>query len=77
MERLDPPAFAPGGSILGGAAGGLSYEGALRDAVARDEIQRRRDAGRTRQVAPPQVQSQLPGAVPSREANGAKRRQMG
>ena len=77
MERLDSPGFPPGGSILGGAAGGLSYEGALRDAVAPDEILRRRAAGRSRQVAPPQVQGQLPEAGPARDATEVARPQRG
>jgi hypothetical protein len=60
MERRNSPAFMPGTSILGGAACGLSYEGALRDAVARDDILRRREAGRTRRVAAPQTQARRP-----------------
>jgi hypothetical protein len=38
----------PGNSLLGGAAGGLSYEGVLRDAMAAEERERRREAGRLR-----------------------------
>ncbi|SDB73634.1 hypothetical protein [Belnapia rosea] len=60
MHRQDPPRFGSGTSILGGAACGLSYEGALRDAMAREEAARRREAGRTRRVPAPQTQ-------PSRE----------
>ena len=62
MERPSQPAFLPGGSILGGAAGGLSYEGALRDAVSGEEKARRRAAGQARPVAAPQLQVPRPGA---------------
>ena len=60
MERPGQPAFLPGGSILGGAAGGLSYEGALRDAVSGEEKARRRATGEARKVAAPQMQAQPP-----------------
>ena len=46
MDSRKSPMFGAGTSILGGAAGGLSYEGALRDAVAREDLARRREAGR-------------------------------
>jgi hypothetical protein len=49
-----PFRFPAGGSVLGGAAGGLSYEGALRDALAVEERDRRREAGHRREA--PQTQ---------------------
>ncbi|MBV1798005.1 hypothetical protein [Siccirubricoccus sp. G192] len=49
-----PFRFPAGSSVLGGAAGGLSYEGALRDALAVEERDRRREAGRRREA--PQAQ---------------------
>ncbi len=54
-------ARVPGLSVLGGAAAGLSYEGAWRDALAREERDgpQARDAARS--VAPPQVQRTRPG----------------
>jgi hypothetical protein len=58
MERHHNRPFAPGASILGGAAGGLSYEGMMRDAVAQEERSRRLEAGRSRGV--PRVQVQAP-----------------
>ena len=57
METGKANAFAPGTSILGGAASGLSYEGAVRDAMARDDSARRRQEGARRPVAAPQSQS--------------------
>jgi hypothetical protein len=56
MDRQDTRRFGLGTSILGGAAGGLSYEGALRDAVAREAAARRREAGQHRRVPAPQTQ---------------------
>ena len=56
MDRQDTRRFGLGNSILGGAAGGLSYEGALRDAVAREAAARRREAGQRRPVPAPQTQ---------------------
>ncbi len=56
MDREDTRRFGLGTSILGGAAGGLSYEGALRDAVARDAAVQRREAGRLHRVPAPQTQ---------------------
>jgi len=50
-----PFRFPAGGSVLGGAAGGLSYEGVLRDALAIEERDRRREAGHRRE-APPKMQ---------------------
>jgi len=37
MASREPRRIMPGASVLGGAAGGLSYEGAVHDAMARDE----------------------------------------
>lgn len=45
------PQPVPGGSALGGAAGGLSYEGACRDAVALEEQLRRAEAAGRGHVA--------------------------
>jgi len=43
----------PGTSRLGGAAAGLSYEGALRDALARDEAPpQRRPASKAKRRTP-------------------------
>jgi hypothetical protein len=56
MDREGTRRFGLGTSILGGAAGGLSYEGALRDAVAREAAAQRREAGRLRRVSAPQTQ---------------------
>ena len=49
--------IVPGASVLGGAAGGLSYEGTLRDALAAEDRARRREAGRSRPVPRVVVQS--------------------
>lgn len=56
MDRKDTPHPGHGTSVLGGAACGLTYEGALRDAIARDDQSRRREAGRRRDVPAPQTQ---------------------
>ena len=56
MDRKDTSHPGLGTSILGGAASGLTYEGALRDAMARDDQSRRREAGRRRDVPAPQTQ---------------------
>jgi hypothetical protein len=37
MGDRQAPSRAPGGTILGGAAGGFSYEGARNDAWARED----------------------------------------
>ncbi|MBL6456698.1 hypothetical protein JMJ55_15285 [Belnapia sp. T6] len=58
MDQLNQRAFGPGTSVLGGAAAGLTYDGALRDAYAREEVARRREAGRSRRVPAPQTQRQ-------------------
>ncbi len=39
-----------GGTVLGGAAGGFSYEGATRDAQAREEAVLKREAGQLRDL---------------------------
>ena len=51
MRSRNAPRSLPGNSILGGAAAGLSYEGALRDALANEEQERRHEAGRMRAAA--------------------------
>ena len=60
----------PGMSVLGGAAAGLSYEGALRDAVACDEraAARWRDDGLPRRVPAPQTQRPRREAPPAQAA---------
>ena len=40
----------PGGTILGGASGGFSYEGARHDALAREDAALKREAGQTRDL---------------------------
>jgi hypothetical protein len=60
MRDRDAFAFPPGASVLGGAAAGLSYEGALRDAVAQEDAARRRITGRGRGVPAPQSQAATP-----------------
>ena len=60
MEKQDRGRTLPGRSILGGAAAGLSYEGASGDALAREERERRREAGRLRVMPPPQLQPARP-----------------
>ncbi|GGC38438.1 hypothetical protein GCM10011504_16040 [Siccirubricoccus deserti] len=56
MYRGNAVRIPPGASVLGGAACGLSYEGVMRDAMARDETARRREAGRNRGTPAPQQQ---------------------
>lgn len=51
MQSRNAPRSLPGNSILGGSAAGLSYEGALRDALAAEERERRQEAGRMRDAA--------------------------
>ncbi len=53
MAVRDPRRFVPGASVLGGAAAGLTYEGCLHDAMAREERQRRREAGHSRAAPHP------------------------
>jgi hypothetical protein len=59
-------AFAPGASILGGAAAGLSYEGAVRDAVAREDLARRRQDAALRATPPPPLPQQRRREAPDR-----------
>ena len=61
MLGYDTPPVLPGNSVLGGAAAGLTYEGALHDAAAAEDRDRRREAGRRRPVPPAQTQSVPPG----------------
>ena len=65
MRRPERLPFAPGASVLGGAAGGLSYEGIMRDAVAAEDRARRKEAGHNPglphiqvQAAPPELAEQ-------------------
>lgn len=58
MRRPERLPFPPGASVLGGAAGGLSYEGMMRDAMAAEERSRRREAGHS--LGLPRVQVQAP-----------------
>jgi hypothetical protein len=57
MRERDAFAFPPGTSVLGGAAAGLSYEGALRDVLAREDADRRRVFGAGRRAPPQQSQA--------------------
>jgi hypothetical protein len=57
MDRQGRRPFAPGTSVLGGAACGLSYEGLMRDAVAMEERSRRQEKGRNLGVPRAQVQA--------------------
>jgi len=50
-----------GNSVLGGASGGLSYDGALHDAGAAADRSRRREARRRSTPAAPQTQVMPPG----------------
>ncbi len=47
------PGRAPGGTILGGAAGGFSYEGARNDAWAREDASLKQPAEPARKTAKP------------------------
>ncbi|MEN0074323.1 MAG: hypothetical protein AAGC69_08065 [Paracraurococcus sp.] len=67
MDRRRDRRFAPGASVLGGAAGGLSYEGLMRDVVAVEERSRRQEAGRTRLVSQGQAPVQVQSAEPDRQ----------
>ncbi|RAI55279.1 hypothetical protein [Roseicella frigidaeris] len=63
MNRPRDHRFAPGASVLGGAAGGLSYEGLMRDAMATEErLRRQQQPGRIRIVPRSQMQSRRPEA---------------
>ncbi|NOG68856.1 hypothetical protein [Roseicella sp. DB1501] len=63
MDRRRDQRFAPGASVLGGAAGGLSYEGLMRDAVAVEERSRWHEAGRIRILPRRQVQAPIQAPV--------------
>lgn len=52
MGNLQSFRYHSGRSLLGGAACGLSYEGALRDAVAMEEREWRRQAAKARETPP-------------------------
>ena len=73
MDRQNRLPFAPGVSVLGGAAGGLSYEGLLRDAIAQEERSRRLEKGRFRDVPRAQVQAPRPEAKQAAQARMAGR----
>ncbi|MDO9707784.1 hypothetical protein [Paracraurococcus lichenis] len=73
MDRLGHRPFVPGASVLGGAACGLSYEGLLRDAMAEEERDRRREAGRSRALPRPPVAAQRPEADRSEQSRVAGR----
>lgn len=60
--------LVPGMSVLGGAAGGFTYEGALRDALAPDDRRRRLQAGEGRRPPPQQVQATRPPAPAAQAA---------
>ena len=68
MGRKEKRPFAPGTSVLGGAAGGLSYEGMMRDAVALEERERRWRAGRSRGLLHTLGQVQVQVQAPRSEA---------
>jgi hypothetical protein len=71
MRRLERLPFAPGASVLGGAAGGLSYEGMMRDAMAAEERSRRQEMGHTPGL--PRVQVQRPEVAKAEQARFAGR----
>ena len=71
MRRPERLPFAPGASVLGGAAGGLSYEGMMRDAMAAEERGRRRETGHGRDL--PHVQVQRPELAKAEQARVAGR----
>jgi hypothetical protein len=48
QQKSQHPQPRPGRSILGGAAGGFSYEGAVHDALAREEAERLMEVAQTR-----------------------------
>jgi hypothetical protein len=69
MGNLQPFRYQSGRSLLGGAACGLSYEGAMRDAVAAEEREWRRQARQARhlpQARPPQGEAKRNEAGPDR-----------
>lgn len=69
MRSQNGPRNLPGNSILGGAAAGLSYEGALRDALAKEERERRQEAGWMRAALAPRPART---AQPRRENSSAR-----
>ena len=71
MRRPERLPFAPGASVLGGAAGGLSYEGIMRDAMAVDERARRQEVGHD--LGLPRVQVQRPELARADQARVAGR----
>ena len=50
MQNRQQGQRPPGGTILGGASGGFSYEGARHDALAREDAALKREAARTRDL---------------------------
>ena len=48
MRKAQLASRLPGATILGGAGGGFSYEGARNDALAREDAALRREAGHSR-----------------------------
>ncbi|WP_431270204.1 hypothetical protein [Dankookia sp. P2] len=71
MRRPERLPFVPGASVLGGAAGGLSYEGLMRDAMAAEERSRRHEAGHS--LGLPRVQVQRPESAKAEQARVAGR----
>jgi len=47
MQNRQQGQRPPGGTILGGASGGFSYEGARHDALAREDAAMKREAAQT------------------------------
>lgn len=58
MGHKDRSAGIPGLTILGGSAAGLSYEGAVRDALAKPDADWRREARNHRRPPPQQAQGE-------------------
>ncbi len=50
MQNRQQGQRPPGGTILGGASGGFSYEGARHDALAREDAALKREAGQARDL---------------------------
>lgn len=71
MREGTRPGLMPGMSVLGGAASGFSYEGALRDALARRSQAARQQGAHG---GPPAQQTQ---SMPSERAVAQARRQQG
>ncbi len=60
-DTVSPPGMGKSGlSSLGGAACGLSYEGAVHDALARYEVAWKREVARQRRLAGPVAASAAP-----------------